>query len=122
MLAAILECLGEKMLLKLLGRLQVHVNHPHSQLTPRATVLLNILLSKLRTMIPIIVLFHKGIFYMYGRYYSIGKRIAGLNYAKVCKFKHDEYSFAISLFFCLFLQDIIYRFMVIDQWILLAGD
>ncbi|XP_012215269.2 peroxisome assembly protein 10-B-like [Linepithema humile] len=82
-LAAILECFGEKMLLKLLGRLQVHVNHPHSELTPRATVFLNILLSKLRTMIPIIVLFHKGIFYIYGRYYSLGKRIAGLDYAKV---------------------------------------
>lgn len=82
-LAAILECFGEKALLNLLTRLQARVNHPHSELTPRAIVLLDILLSKLRTMIPIIILFHKGIFYIYGRYYSLSKRIAGLDYAKV---------------------------------------
>lgn len=82
-LAAILECLGERMLLKLLRQLQAYVNHPRSELTPAATTFLNTLLSKLRTMIPIIVLFHKGLFYIYGRYYSLGKRVAGLDYTKV---------------------------------------
>ncbi|XP_050466087.1 peroxisome biogenesis factor 10 [Cataglyphis hispanica] len=82
-LAAIMECLGEKMLLKLLGQCQAYVNHPHSQLTPTAITFFNTFLSKLRTMIPIIVLFHKGIFYIYGRYYSLGRRIAGLDYTKV---------------------------------------
>ncbi|KAL6254579.1 hypothetical protein P5V15_014631 [Pogonomyrmex californicus] len=82
-LAAILECLGERMLLKLLQQFQAYVNHPHSELTPAAVTFFNTLLSKLRTMIPIIVLFHKGIFYIYGRYYSLGKRIAGLDYTKV---------------------------------------
>jgi len=82
-LAAILECLGEKILLKLLGQLQARVNHPQSELTPMATMFFNTILSKLRMMIPIVILFHKGIFYLYGRYYSIGRRIAGLDYAKV---------------------------------------
>ncbi|KAL6439727.1 hypothetical protein ACFW04_004052 [Cataglyphis niger] len=82
-LAAIMECLGEKMLLKLLGQCQAYVNHPHSQLTPTAITFFNTFLSKLRTMIPIIVLFHKGIFYISGRYYSLGRRIAGLDYTKV---------------------------------------
>ncbi|XP_029666654.1 peroxisome biogenesis factor 10 [Formica exsecta] len=82
-LAAILECLGERILLKLLGQCQAYVNHPHSQLTPTAITIFNTFLSKLRTMIPIIVLFHKGIFYIYGRYYSLGRRIAGLDHTKV---------------------------------------
>ncbi|KAH0956751.1 hypothetical protein HN011_008784 [Eciton burchellii] len=81
--AAILECFGEKMLLQLLGQLQARVNHPQSELTPVAATFLDSILSKLRTMIPIIILFHKGIFYLYGRYYSLGRRIAGLDYAKV---------------------------------------
>ncbi|TGZ49667.1 peroxisome biogenesis factor 10 [Temnothorax curvispinosus] len=82
-LAAVLECLGERTLLKLLERLQARVNHPNSELTPAAITFLNTLLSRLRTMIPIIVLFHKGLFYICGRYYSLGRRIAGLDYTKV---------------------------------------
>lgn len=82
-LAAILECLGERMLLKLLGQCQMYVNRPHSQLTPTAITFFNTFLTKLRTMIPIIVLFHKGLFYIYGRYYSLGRRIAGLDHTKV---------------------------------------
>lgn len=82
-LAAILECLGERMLLKLLGQCQAYVNRPDSELTPAAITFFNNFLSKLRTMIPIIVLFHKGIFYIYGRYYSLGRRIVGLDHTKV---------------------------------------
>jgi len=82
-LAATLECLGERMLLKLLQQLETRVNHPRNELTPAARTFLNTLLSKLRIMIPIIVLFHKGMFYIYGRYYSLGRRIAGLDYTKV---------------------------------------
>ncbi|KYN03012.1 PREDICTED: peroxisome biogenesis factor 10-like [Cyphomyrmex costatus] len=82
-LAAILECFGERTLLKLLQQLQAYVNHPLRELTPAAIMFLNTLLSKLRTMIPIIILFHKGIFYVYGRYYSLGRRIAGLDYTKI---------------------------------------
>lgn len=83
MLAAILECLGEKMLLKLLRQCQAYINRPHSQLTPTATIFFNTFLTKLRTVIPLIVLFHKGLFYIYGRYYSLGRRIAGLDHTKV---------------------------------------
>lgn len=75
------------MLLKLINQLQVRINHPCSELTPRAIIFLNSFLSKLRTAIPILVLLHKGIFYIYGRYYSLGRRMAGLDYAKVM-FKH----------------------------------
>ncbi|XP_011868604.1 PREDICTED: peroxisome biogenesis factor 10 [Vollenhovia emeryi] len=82
-LAAVLECLGEKALLKLLRHLQAYVNDPRRQLTPAAVTFLNTLLSRLCTMIPIIVLLHKGMFYIYGRYYSLGRRIAGLDYTKV---------------------------------------
>lgn len=82
-LAAILECLGERMLLKLLGQCRIYVNRPHSQLTPTAITFFNTFLTKLHTMIPIIVLFHKGLFYIYGRYYSLGRRIAGLDHTKV---------------------------------------
>ncbi|EZA47113.1 peroxisome biogenesis factor 10 [Ooceraea biroi] len=82
-LAAILECLGERTLLGLLGQLQARVNHPQSELTPAAATFLNASLSKLRMMIPVIILLHKGLFYLYGRYYSLGRRIAGLDHAKV---------------------------------------
>lgn len=95
MLAAVLECLGERMLLKLLLQLQTYVNDPGSKLTPAAMTFLNTFLSKLRTMISIIVLFHKGMFYIYGRYYSLGKRIAGLDYTKV-NFKLCGQIFVIS--------------------------
>lgn len=83
MLAVILECFGERALLKLLKRLELSVNHPHSKLTPTAVVLLNSLISRISTMIPILILAHKGLFYMFGQYYSLGKRVAGVNYAKV---------------------------------------
>ncbi|XP_076761706.1 peroxisomal biogenesis factor 10 [Xylocopa sonorina] len=82
-LAVVLECFGEKALLKLLKKLELLVNHPNSELTPTATILLNSFISKMYTMIPIIILFHKGLFYMFGRYYSLGRRIAGVDYAKV---------------------------------------
>ncbi|KAL0124201.1 hypothetical protein PUN28_006198 [Cardiocondyla obscurior] len=82
-LAAVLECLGERTLLKLLQQLQIYVNRPSSKLTPAAISFFNTLLSRLHTIIPIIVLFHKGMFYIYGRYYSLGRRIAGLDYTKV---------------------------------------
>ncbi|CAL7939055.1 unnamed protein product [Xylocopa violacea] len=82
-LAVVLECFGEIALLRLLKRLELLVNHPNSNLTPTATILLNSFISKMCTMIPIIILFHKGLFYMFGQYYSLGKRIAGVDYAKV---------------------------------------
>lgn len=82
-LAAVLECFGERMLLKLLVQLQARVNRPHSELTPSATIFLNTFLSRLCAIIPILILLQKGIFYIYGRYYSLGRRITGLDYAKV---------------------------------------
>ncbi|XP_012063113.1 PREDICTED: peroxisome biogenesis factor 10 [Atta cephalotes] len=98
-LAAILECCGERTLLKLLQQLQTYVNHPHSELTPAAITFLNTLLSKLHTLIPIIILFHKGIFYIYGRYYSLGRRIAGLDYTKVHGLRpKDTVSWGLRLF------------------------
>lgn len=106
-LAAILECLGERTLLKLLQQLQTYVNNPRSKLTPAAMTFLNTLLSKLRTVIPIIVLFHKGLFYIYGRYYSLGRRIAGLDYTKV-NFVNCEQIFAI-----LQILHILYTYIII---------
>jgi len=95
------------MLLQLLGQLQARVNHPQSELTPVAATFLDSILSKLRTMIPIIILFHKGIFYLYGRYYSLGRRIAGLDYAKV-NVKHHEHKFlTLSLLLSFFRYAII---------------
>ncbi|CAK9823475.1 Peroxisome biogenesis factor 10 [Anthophora retusa] len=82
-LAVILECFGERALLKLLKRLELSVNHPDSQLTPAAVTFLNSFISKMYTMLPTLILVHKGLFYMFGRYYSLGKRIAGVDYAKV---------------------------------------
>ncbi|KAG5318612.1 PEX10 factor, partial [Pseudoatta argentina] len=99
-LAAILEYGGERTLLKLLQQLQTYVNHPRSELTPTAITFLNTLLSKLCTLIPIIILFHKGIFYIYGRYYSLGRRIAGLDYTKV-NFKLQKFTiYLILLYLC----------------------
>ncbi|XP_043587954.1 peroxisome biogenesis factor 10 [Bombus pyrosoma] len=82
-LAVILECLGEKALIRLLKRLELSVNHPHSKLTPAAAIFLNSFITKMYTMIPIFILVHKGLFYMFGHYYSLGKRIARVDYAKV---------------------------------------
>ncbi|XP_076644399.1 peroxisomal biogenesis factor 10 [Halictus rubicundus] len=83
LVSVILECFGEKALLKILRRLQSKINHPHSELTPAAVTFLNVLVAKLSSMIPIFILIHKGLFYVYGRYYSLGKRVTGIDYAKV---------------------------------------
>ncbi|XP_020298893.1 peroxisome biogenesis factor 10 isoform X2 [Pseudomyrmex gracilis] len=80
---AILEYLGEEILLTLVEQCQAHVNHSHNNLTSTAITFLNLFLSKLHIMTPIIILFHKGIFYINGRYYSLGRRITRLDYSKV---------------------------------------
>ncbi|XP_031832116.1 peroxisomal biogenesis factor 10 [Nomia melanderi] len=82
-ISVILECFGEKALLKILKRLQLSINHPHSELTPAASSFLNSFITKLCNMIPIFILIHKGLFYTSGRYYSLGKRLTGIDYAKV---------------------------------------
>lgn len=82
-LAAILECFGEQAFLKILERLQTSVNNPRNELTPTAVKFLNTFLSKLRAIVPLLILAHRGLFYVFGRYYSIGKRLSGVDYAKV---------------------------------------
>ncbi|XP_017892764.1 peroxisome biogenesis factor 10-like [Ceratina calcarata] len=82
-LAVILECFGERALLKLLKRLEVSVNDSCSQLTPAAVTFFNSFISKMYTLIPILILAHKGLFYIFGQYYSLGRRIARIDYAKV---------------------------------------
>ena len=71
------------MLLKLLEKFQIVINKPDNQLTPQAKAFFNILLNKLRIVIPIAILAHRGLFYIYGRYYSIGRRLTGVDYVKV---------------------------------------
>lgn len=83
MVSVILECFGEKVLLKILKRFQLLVNHPHSELTPEAVRFFNTFISKTYSIIPIFIVIHKGLFYMFGRYYSLGKRLTGIDYAKV---------------------------------------
>lgn len=82
-LAAVLECFGEQAFLRILERLQTSINHPHSELTPAAVTFLNNFLSKLRALVPLLILAHRGLFYIFGRYYSLGKRLAGVDYAKI---------------------------------------
>ncbi|XP_076162940.1 peroxisomal biogenesis factor 10 isoform X2 [Ptiloglossa arizonensis] len=82
-IAVILECLGEKALIKILKRLQLSINHPQNKLTPVAVTFLNAFISKMYSMLPIFILIHKGLFYVYGRYYSLSKRLTGIDYAKV---------------------------------------
>lgn len=82
-LGAILECFGEQGLLFMLKRLQRSINNPSSELTPSAVNFLNLLLSKSITLVPTMILIHKGLFYLYGRYYDISKRLMGIDYAKV---------------------------------------
>ena len=82
-ISVILECFGEKALLRMLKKLQLSVNRPHSEFTPEAARFLNAFVAKACSLIPILILIHKGLFYMYGRYYSLGKRVAGIDYAKV---------------------------------------
>lgn len=83
LLAVILECFGEKALIRLLKQLELSINHPHSKLTPTTVIFLNSFISKMYTIIPVFILLHKGLFYIFGRYYSLSKRIAGIDYAKV---------------------------------------
>lgn len=71
------------MLMKMLERLQATINHPRSELTPKAVAVLNVFMNRLRTAIPILILAHRGLFYIYGRYYSIGRRLTGVDYVKV---------------------------------------
>jgi len=82
-LGALLEFFGEQGLIKILERLRVAVNNPRNQLRPEAATFLNKLITRLKIGIPLLILVHKGLFYTFGRYYSLGKRIAGVDYAKV---------------------------------------
>lgn len=87
-MAIILECFGEKALIRLLKQLELSINHPHSKLTPTTVIFLNSFISKMYTIIPVFILLHKGLFYIFGRYYSLSKRIAGIDYAKVITVKY----------------------------------
>ncbi|XP_015523266.1 peroxisome biogenesis factor 10 [Neodiprion lecontei] len=82
-LAILLECFGEQVLIRILDRLLVSINNPGNELTPEAKSILNFSLTRLRTAIPIVILAHRGLFYILGRYYSLSKRIAGVDYIKV---------------------------------------
>lgn len=82
-MAMILEYFGERTLLKGLNVLQKRVNDPESQLTPTAVTFLNLVLSRLQLIIPLLVLIHKGLFYIFGRYYTLGKRLNKIDYLKV---------------------------------------
>lgn len=82
-LAAAFECFGEQILLKFIEKLQLNINKTNSNLTPQAKLFLNAFLNRLRTILPILILAHRGLFYIYGRYYSIGRRLTGVDYVKV---------------------------------------
>lgn len=82
-LAVLLECFGEQAFLKILDRLSATVNDPRSELTPEAVSAISYLLTKLKTVVPIVIQAHRGLFYIFGSYYSLGKRLTGINYLKV---------------------------------------
>ncbi|XP_035718898.1 peroxisome biogenesis factor 10-like [Vespa mandarinia] len=82
-ISMILEYFGERMLLKELGVLQRYINDPRNQLTEQSVKLFNLILTRLQSIIPLLVLIHKGFFYISGRYYSLGKRLTKIDYAKV---------------------------------------
>lgn len=52
-------------------------------MTPQAIICLNKFIDKLKIAVPYLVVIHKSLFYIYGRYYSLGRRLAGVDYAKV---------------------------------------
>ncbi|KAI4485066.1 hypothetical protein M0802_012807 [Mischocyttarus mexicanus] len=82
-MAMILEYFGERTLLRGLGLLQRYVNDSGTRLTEQSVKLLNLILSRLQSIIPLLILIHKSIFYISGRYYSLGKRLTKIDYAKV---------------------------------------
>lgn len=79
----ILEVFGEQGLIKILERLKKTINKPESKLKPEAASFINITLDRLKIAIPMMILLHKSLFYLYGHYYSLGRRVAGVEYAKV---------------------------------------
>ncbi|XP_034944564.1 peroxisome biogenesis factor 10 [Chelonus insularis] len=79
----VLELFGERMLINILEVIQKHVNKPDSELRPEAVTLLNKIFNKLKVFIPISIFIHKSLFYFSGRYYSFGRRLTGIDYAKV---------------------------------------
>lgn len=81
--ALFLDYFGERTLLKGLSVLQKRVNDPESQLMPEAVILFNTILSRLQLIIPLLILIHKSLFYIFGRYYTIGKRLTKTDYLKV---------------------------------------
>ncbi|XP_015171076.1 PREDICTED: peroxisome biogenesis factor 10-like isoform X2 [Polistes dominula] len=82
-MAMMLEYFGERTLLRGLDLLQRYVNDSGNQLTEQSIKLLNLILSRLQSIIPLLILIHKSIFYISGRYYSLGKRLTKIDYAKV---------------------------------------
>ncbi|XP_012252549.2 peroxisome biogenesis factor 10 [Athalia rosae] len=82
-LAVLFEFFGEQALIKLLERLLTSINHPQSELRPEAVNFLNPFLTRLKIVIPLMIQAHRGLFYIFGRYYTLGKRLTGVNYVKV---------------------------------------
>ncbi|KAL7290060.1 hypothetical protein TKK_0015789 [Trichogramma kaykai] len=110
-LAAILECFGDQMLLKLLDKLQYKINKSDNELTPRAKFFLNIVLNRTRTIIPILILVHRGLFYLYGRYYSIGRRFARIDYVKVYGPRpHSSVSWGLRILGCVTIAQCLFHF------------
>lgn len=71
------------MLLKLLEKLQRKINHPQSNLKPSAKVFLSASVHRLGKSLPVLILLHRALFYLSGRYYTLGRRATGIDLAKV---------------------------------------
>ena len=71
------------MILKLIDKMQCKINKPNNDLTSEAKSFLNFTLNKMRSILPLLILVHRGFFYIYGKYYSIGRRVTGVDYIKV---------------------------------------
>ncbi|XP_012277518.1 peroxisome biogenesis factor 10 [Orussus abietinus] len=81
--SVMLECFGEWILLDFLERLRKSIHHPQYKLTQKAKTFFDKLLSGLRLVVPTLIFTHRGLFYIFGRYYSLGKRLTSIDYVKV---------------------------------------
>ncbi|XP_011497870.1 PREDICTED: peroxisome biogenesis factor 10 [Ceratosolen solmsi marchali] len=82
-MSAILDYFGEEILIKIFKKLQITVNKNDCNLKSETKLFLSMFINKLCIVLPTLTMVHRGLFYIFGRYYSIGRRVTRIDYVKI---------------------------------------
>lgn len=91
LIAIVLEFAGERFLLKLLKVYERKVNES-DELVPKAQETILKLIHAVRSSLPYIKAFHRGVFYLNSGHFQIAKRFTGINYVLVRFWLNEQQS------------------------------